>query len=171
MKLNLKVPVCFFDLETTGINPSQDRIVEIAVIKLLPSGETQRRHHLVNPGIPIPAESTAVHGISDADVAHEPTFRELAREYAKFMEGCDLSGFNILKFDLPMLVEEFLRADVDFDYSRHQVIDSQRIFHMMEKRTLGAAVRFYCNREISDAHTAEADAQAALVPAPRGATR
>jgi DNA polymerase-3 subunit epsilon len=161
MKLNLKVPVCFFDLETTGTNSSTDRIIEIAVIKLMPDGSEQRRRHLVNPGIPIPPESTAVHGIKDSDVAGEPNFKELAKEYAKFMEGCDLSGFNVLKFDLPLLVEEFLRSGVEFDYYRRKIIDTQRIFHLMEKRTLGAAVQFYCNRELTDAHTAEADAEAA----------
>lgn len=162
MKLNLRVPVCFFDLETTGTNPSHDRIIEIAVIKLSPTGEVQRKHHLVNPGISIPTESTAVHGISDADVADKPLFKDLARDFVRFMEGCDLSGFNILKFDLPLLVEEFLRADVEFDYTRHNIIDSQRIFHLMEKRTLSAAVKFYCNRELANAHSADADAEAAM---------
>jgi len=162
MKLNLKIPVCFFDLETTGTNITQDRIIEIAVIKMMPGGELIRRHNLVNPGLPIPKESTAIHGISDEDVKDKPSFRELAREYARFLEGCDLSGFNILKFDMPLLIEEFLRADVEFDYSRRQIIDSQRIFHLMEKRTLTAALRFYCNREIQDAHSAEADTLAAM---------
>lgn len=162
MKLNLRVPICFFDLETTGTNPSQDRILEIAVIRLHPNGEIQRKHDLVNPGIPVPAESTAVHGISQEDVAGKPAFREVAKEYARFLEGCDLSGFNILKFDLPMLVEEFLRADVEFDYSRRRIIDSQRIFHLMEKRTLSAAVQFYCGRNLEDAHSAMADTEAAM---------
>ena len=162
MKLNLRVPLCFFDLETTGTNPSQDQIVEIAVIRLNPNGEIQRKHDLIKPAIPIPAESTAVHGISAEDVADKPAFREVAKEYARFLEGCDLSGFNILKFDLPMLVEEFLRADVDFDYSRRRIIDSQRIFHLMEKRTLSAAVQFYCGRNLEDAHSAMADTEAAM---------
>ena len=162
MKWNLRVPVCFFDLETTGTNPSHDRIIEIAVIRLNPNGDIQRRRHLVHPGIPIPAESTAVHGISDAEVAGQPPFKDVAKEYLKLLEGCDLSGFNILKFDLPLLVEEFLRAGIDFDYSRRHIIDSQRIFHLMEKRTLAAAVQFYCQRTLEGAHSAEADAEASM---------
>jgi DNA polymerase III subunit epsilon len=162
MKLNLKIPLCFFDLETTGINITQDRIVEIAVIKLMPSGEILKKDNLVNPTIPIPAESTAIHGISNEDVKDKPTFKELARDYAKFFEGADLSGFNILKFDVPVLVEEFLRAGVDFDYSRKRIIDSQRIFHLMEKRNLAAAYQFYCQKKLEDSHTAEADTQASM---------
>lgn len=162
MSLNLKTPLCFFDLETTGINISSDRIIEIAVIKLMPNGEVHRKTNLVNPTIPIPAESTAIHGISDADVADKPKFKELAKEYAKFMEGADLSGFNILKFDVPVLVEEFLRAEVEFDYTRKRIIDSQKIFHLMEKRNLAAAVRFYCQRTMVNAHSAEADAEASM---------
>lgn len=162
MKLNLTVPLCFFDLETTGTTINTDRIIEIAVLKLMPGGEVLRKYHLVNPGIPIPAESSAVHGIKNEDVQGKPSFKELAKDYAKFLEGCDLSGFNILKFDVPLLVEEFLRAGVDFDYSRRRIIDSQRIFHFMEKRNLSAAVRFYCERDLDNAHSAEADAQAAM---------
>lgn len=162
MKLNLKIPLCFFDLETTGTNISQDRIVEIAVIKLMPNGETISKANLVNPTIPIPAESTAVHGISNDDVVGKPTFKELAKEYAKFFEGADLSGFSITKFDVPMLVEEFLRAGVDFDYTRKRIIDSQRIYHLMEKRNLAAAYQFYCNKNLEDSHTAEADTRASL---------
>ena len=162
MKLNLKIPLCFFDLETTGTNISQDRIVEIAVIKLMPNGETISKANLVNPTIPIPAESTAVHGISNEDVVGKPTFKELAKEYAKFFEGADLSGFSITKFDVPMLVEEFLRAGVDFDYTRKRIIDSQRIYHLMEKRNLAAAYQFYCNKNLEDSHTAEADTRASL---------
>lgn len=162
MNLNLRVPLCFFDLETTGTNTNSDRIIEIAVLKLLPGGEVQKKYNLVNPGIPIPPESTAVHGIKNEDVAEKPFFKELARDYARFLEGCDLSGFNILKFDVPLLVEEFLRSGVEFDYSRRRIIDSQRIFHFMEKRNLSAAVRFYCNRDLADAHSAAADAEAAM---------
>lgn len=162
MSLNLKTPLCFFDLETTGINISTDRIIEIAVIKLMPNGEVHRKSNLVNPTIPITAESTAIHGISNEDVADKPKFKELAKEYAKFMEGCDLSGFNILKFDVPMIVEEFLRAEVEFDYTRKRIVDSQKIFHLMEKRNLAAAVRFYCNREMINAHSAETDAEASM---------
>lgn len=162
MKLNLKIPLCVFDLETTGINITQDRIIEIAVIKLMPNGETLRKTNRINPTIVIPKESSDIHGITNEDVKDKPTFKEVAKEYVKFMEGCDLAGFNILKFDMPMLVEEFLRADVEFDYSRKKLIDAQRIFHLMEKRTLSAAVKFYLNRELESAHSAEADTQATV---------
>ena len=162
MKLNIKIPLCVFDLETTGTNITTDRIIEIAVIKLMPSGETIEKKNLVNPTVPIPAESSAVHGIYDEDVKDKPTFKELAKEYARFFEGADLSGFNVLKFDVPMLVEEFLRADVEFDYSRKRIIDSQRIFHLMEKRTLSAAYQFYCQKELENSHTAEADTRASM---------
>lgn len=162
MKLNLRNPLCFFDLETTGINITNDRIIEIAVIKLMPNGEVLKKTHLVNPGIPIPPESTAIHGISNEDVNDKPTFKDVAKEYAKFMEGADLSGFNILKFDVPMLVEEFIRAGVDFDYSRKKIIDAQKIFHLMEKRTLSAAYKFYVNKDLDDSHSAEADTQATM---------
>ncbi len=162
MKLNLKIPLCFFDLETTGTNISQDRIIEIAVIKLLPSGESMEKHTRINPTIPIPPDTSAIHGIRDEDVRDKPTFREVARDYARFMEGADLAGFNILKFDVPMLVEEFLRADVEFDYSRKRIIDSQRIYHLMEKRNLSAAYRFYCQKELTNSHSALADTRASL---------
>ncbi len=162
MKLNLKIPLCFFDLETTGVNISNDRIIEIAVIKVMPNGESTRKVNRVNPTIPILPESTAIHGISNEDVKDKPTFKEVAKDYAKFFEGADLAGFNILKFDVPMLVEEFLRAGVEFDYSRKKIIDAQRIFHLMEKRTLSAAFNFYCRQEMVDAHSAEADTQATL---------
>jgi len=162
MKLNLKIPLCFFDLETTGINITQDRILEIAVIKVMPNGEVLRKSNVINPTIPIPAESTAIHGISEADVKDKPTFKEVAKDYAKFFEGADLAGFNILKFDVPMLVEEFLRAGVEFDYSRKKLIDAQKIFHLMEKRSLSAAFKFYCGKDMTDAHSAEADTQATL---------
>lgn len=162
MKLKLKIPLCFFDLETTGINISRDRIIEIAVIKLMPTGETVRKTNLINPGVIISAESTAIHGISNEDVAGKPIFKEVAKEYAKFFEGCDLAGFNILKFDMPMLVEEFLRAEIEFDYSRKKLIDAQRIFHLMEKRTLSAAFKFYCGKDLTEAHSAGADTQATM---------
>ena len=162
MKINLKIPLCFFDLETTGTNITQDRIVEIAVIKLMTNGEILEKQNLVNPTINIPAESTAIHGISNEDVNGKPTFKELAKEYARFFEGADLSGFNILKFDVPVLVEEFIRAGVDFDYSRKRIIDSQRIYHSMEKRNLAAAYFFYCNKKLEDSHTAEADTRATM---------
>lgn len=162
MKLNLKVPLCFFDLETTGTNITSDRIIEIAVIKVMPSGDIQRKANLVNPTIPITDESTAIHGISNADVAGMPTFKDVAKDYARFFEGCDLAGFNILKFDIPMLVEEFLRAGVEFDYNRKKIIDSQKIYHLMEKRTLSAAYRFYCNKDLENSHSAEVDTEASF---------
>ena len=162
MKLNLKIPLCFFDLETTGINITQDRIIEIAVIKVMPNGEVIRKSNLVNPTVAISPESTAIHGITNEDVANKPTFKEIAKEYVKFFEGADLAGFNILKFDVPMLVEEFLRVGVEFDYSRKKLIDAQKIFHMMEKRTLSAAFKFYCGKEMTNAHSAEADTQATM---------
>jgi len=162
MKLNLRNPLCFFDLETTGTNITHDRIIEIAVIKLVPSGEVLRKSSLLNPTIPIPAESAAIHGLTDADVQGKPTFKEVAKEYARFFEGADLAGFNILKFDIPILVEEFLRAGVEFDYSRKKIIDAQRIYHLMEKRTLSAAYQFYLNKQLADSHTAEADTEAAM---------
>jgi DNA polymerase-3 subunit epsilon len=162
MKLNLRNPICFFDLESTGTNITHDRIIEIAVIKVMPNGEVLRKTNLLNPGIPIPAESTVFHGIQDADVKDKPTFKEVAKEYARFMEGADLSGFSILKMDVPMLVEEFLRAGVDFDYQRKKIIDAQKIFHLMEKRTLSAAYKFYMNKDMQESHTAEADAEATM---------
>jgi DNA polymerase-3 subunit epsilon len=162
MKLNLKIPICFFDLEATGANIATDRIVEIAVIKILPNGEVIRKSNLVNPGMPIPAESTAIHGIRDEDVQGKPLFKDVARDYAKLFEGADLGGFSIFKFDVPLLVEEFLRANVEFDYSRKRIIDAQRIFHLMEKRTLSAAYKFYCDKDLADSHTAEADTEASL---------
>lgn len=154
--------MCFFDLETTGTMITQDRIIEIAVIKLFPNGDLQRKADVVNPTVPIAPESTAIHGISNEDVKDKPTFKEVAKDYARFFEGADLSGFNILKFDVPVLVEEFLRAGVEFDYSRKRIIDAQRIYHVMEKRSLAAAYQFYCNKSLENSHTAEADTQATM---------
>lgn len=162
MKLNLKIPICFFDLETTGTNIQHDRIIEIAVTKVFPSGEIVHKANLINPTIPIPPDSSVFHGITDEDVKGKPTFKEVAREYAKLFEGSDLSGFNIMKFDVPVLVEEFLRCDVEFDYSRKKIIDSQKIFHMMEKRTLKAAYQFYCNKDLDNSHSAESDTDASM---------
>lgn len=162
MKLNLRNPLCIFDLETTGTNITQDRIIEIAVVKMMPNGEIVRKASVLNPTIPIPPESTVFHGLTDADVKDKPSFKEVAKEYAKFMEGADLGGFNVLKFDIPVLVEEFLRAGVEFDYSRRKIVDAQKIFHMMEKRTLSAAYKFYVNKELVDSHTAEADTDATM---------
>lgn len=141
---------------------TSDRIIEIAVVKLMPNGETITKTNLLNPGVTISPESTAIHGIRNEDVQGKPTFKEVAKEYAKFMEGADLSGFNILKFDVPMLVEEFIRAGVEFDYSRKKIIDSQKIFHLMEKRTLSAAYKFYANKTLENSHSAEADTLASL---------
>jgi DNA polymerase-3 subunit epsilon len=162
MKLNLKNPISFFDLETTGINIANDRIIEIAVVKLMPNGETIKKTNLINPGIAIPAESTKFHGLKDEDVKDKPSFKEVAKEYAKFLEGSDLGGFNILKFDVPMLVEEFLRAGVEFEYTKKKIVDAQKIFHMMEKRTLAAAYQFYLGKDLKDSHTAEADTIASM---------
>lgn len=159
--LKLKRPLAFFDLETTGINLVHDRIVEISIVKALPDGSTEVKTRKINPGIPIPAEASAVHGIYDADVANEPSFKMMARSMEQYLEGCDLAGFNILKFDVPMLVEEFLRADVDFDVSKRLLIDAQKIFHMMEPRNLRAAYKFYTGKDIEslggNAHSAEID--------------
>jgi DNA polymerase-3 subunit epsilon len=157
MQLKLRNPLVFFDLETTGINTTNDRIVELSFVKILLNGETTIKTLKVNPTIPIPLESSLIHGIYDKDVENEPTFKSIAKNLAAFLEGCDLAGFNILKFDVPMLVEEFLRADVDFDVSNRKLIDAQKIFHMMEKRTLTAAYKFYCGKELEGAHGAEAD--------------
>lgn len=157
MKLILKNPLAFFDLETTGTNISHDRIVEISILKVMPDGQEFLQTHKINPEIPIPAESSAIHGIYEEDVADAPTFKSLAKSFLKFMEGCDLAGFNIIKFDVPILVEEFLRAGTDFDITKRKLIDAQKIFHLMEKRNLTAAYKFYCNKILKDAHSAEAD--------------
>lgn len=160
MKLNIKNPIVFFDLETTGINVASDRIVEISYIKIYPNGKEETKTRRINPEIPIPPESTAMHGISDADVAECPKFREVAKTIAKELEGCDLAGYNSNRFDIPLLVEEMLRAGIKFDVSKRKMVDVQTIFHKMEQRTLSAAYRFYCDMELENAHTAEADARA-----------
>ena len=162
MKLNLRNPLCVFDLETTGTNITQDRIIEIAVIKMMPNGDVHRKSDVINPTIPILPESSAIHGLKEEDVKDKPTFKEVAKDYLRFFEGADLAGFNVIKFDVPMLVEEFLRAGVEFDYGRKKIIDAQKIFHLMEKRTLSAAYRFYLNKEIENSHTAEADTEATM---------
>lgn len=158
--LNLKKPLAFFDLETTGVNISRDRIVEISIVKALVNGELEIRTHRVNPERPIPLESSMIHGIYDADVAQCPTFKSIAKTIAQFLEGCDLAGFNSNRFDIPMLVEEFLRADVHFEIKNRRMVDAQRIFHMMEPRNLTAAYKFYCGKDLEGAHGAEADAMA-----------
>ena len=152
MQLNLKNPLVFFDLETTGINVSKDRIVELAMLKVIPNGETEKKVELINPTIPIPEEAAIIHGIRDKDVKDKPTFKEVAKNLARFLEGCDLGGFNIVRFDVPLLVEEFLRADVDFEVSQRKLIDAQKIFFLMEQRTLTAAYKFYCGKELVGAH-------------------
>ncbi len=162
MNLHLKNPLVIFDLETTGISLSNDRIIEYSFVKVLPDGSKEVRTQRINPTIPIPEEASLIHGIYDADVANEPTFAEVAHELAAWLEGCDLGGFNIIKFDLPILVEEFLRAEVDFDIKNRKIIDIQRLFHMMEKRNLSAAYKFYCAKNLDNAHSAEADTLATL---------
>lgn len=159
-KLNLKNPLVVFDLETTGTNISQDRIVEIAMVKAMPDGTIEEKSRKINPTIPIPLESSLIHGIYDDDVKDEPTFKQVARSLTQFLEGCDLAGFNVLGFDVPMLVEEFLRANVDFEVDNRKIVDAQKIYHMMEKRNLAAAYQFYCGRVLENAHTALADTQA-----------
>lgn len=160
--LKLKNPLAFFDLETTGTNVTHDRIVEIAIVKLMPNSEQHTFTKKINPGIPIPAEASAVHGIYDADVQNAPSFKAIAKELAKFLQGCDLAGFNVLRFDIPMLVENFLRAKVDFKMENRKVVDAQQIFHLMEKRNLATAYRFYCGQELTNAHSALADTQATI---------
>ncbi len=160
MKLNLKRPIVFFDLETTGVDASKDRIVEISMIKVMPDGTEDTRTRRINPGMPIPAEATAVHGITDADVADEPKFAQVAKSLEEFIRGCDFGGFNSNRFDLPLLVEEFMRAGLSVDLKRRKFIDVQNIFHKKEQRTLVAAYKFYCDKELEDAHSAEADTRA-----------
>lgn len=160
MNLNLKRPIVFFDLETTGIDLSRDRIVEISLVKISPNGDQELKTRRINPEMPIPPEATAIHGITDDDVKDCPRFKEIAKSLAQYIEGCDLGGYNSNKFDIPMLVEEFLRADVDVDLKKRKFIDVQNIFHKMEQRTLIAAYKFYCGKDLENAHSAEADIMA-----------
>ncbi len=160
MRLNLKNPLVFFDLETTGTNINTDRIVEICYLKVYPNGNEETKTLRINPEMHIPEESTAVHGIHDEDVADCPTFKEVARKIANDIEGCDLAGFNSNRFDIPVLAEEFLRAEVDIDLSRRKFIDVQVIFHKLEQRTLSAAYKFYCGKNLEDAHSAAGDTRA-----------
>ena len=162
MKLNLNRPIVFFDIEATGLNIATDRIVELCYIKLLPDGSQEERTLRFNPVIHISAEATAVNGITDADVAHEPHFRDLAHELEGVFAGCDLAGFNSNSFDIPMLVEEFIRAGINFDITGCKFVDVQNIFHKMEQRNLVAAYKFYCQKNLDDAHTALADTRATL---------
>jgi len=158
--LQLTRPIAFIDLETTGVSLSADRIVEIAIIKLLPDGSRQVKRKLINPQMPIPKASSDIHGISDEMVKDAPTFRQAANEIRQFLDNCDLAGYNSNRFDIPLLAEEFLRVGLDFDFSHRRLLDVQKIFHMMEQRTLSAAYKFYCNKDLIDAHSAEADASA-----------
>lgn len=160
MELNLKNPVIFLDLETTGINIVTDRIVEIALLKIMPDGTEEEKLMRINPEVSIPEEASQIHGIYDADIKDAPTFKSVAKTLAHFMEGCDLAGFNSNRFDIPLLAEEFLRAGVDIDMKKRKFIDVQAIFHKMEKRTLVAAYKLYCNKELIDAHSAMADTKA-----------
>ena len=160
MQLNLNKSICFFDLETTGISITKDRIVEISILKVNPDGSEEKKTWLVNPEIPIPAVVTAVHGITDEKVANEPTFNELAKEVNTWIKDSDLGGFNSNRFDIPLLAEEMLRAGIDFDMKNRLSVDVQTIFHKMEQRTLTAAFKFYCDRSLEDAHSAEADTMA-----------
>ena len=157
MKLNLKNPIVFLDLETTGVDPAKDRIVEISLVKVFPDGTKEVKTRRINPEMPIPPEATAVHGITDEDVKDCPRFREIAKSLAAYIEGCDFGGFNSNKFDIPVLAEEFLRAGVDIDLKKRKMVDVQNIFHKMEQRTLVAAYKFYCNKDLENAHSAEAD--------------
>ena len=157
MPLNLTKPLCFFDLETTGINITTDRIVEISILKVYPNGNKESKTWLVNPEMPIPAEVSAIHGITDDKVANEPTFKQLATEINNMIKDADLAGFNSNRFDIPLLAEEMLRADMDFDMKSRLAIDVQTIFHKMEQRTLSAAYKFYCDKNLENAHTAAAD--------------
>ena len=160
MELNLNKPICFFDLETTGTNVAKDRIVEISILKVFPNGTKTSKTWLVNPGIPIPPEATAIHGISDEKVANEPSFKKLSREIYQMIKDSDLGGYNSDRFDIPLLAEEMLRAEVDFDMKNMVSVDVQTIFHKMEKRTLEAAYKFYCDKDLTEAHSAEADTMA-----------
>lgn len=160
MQLKLKNPLVFFDLETTGINTTKDRIVEISLLKVMPDGTEEVRTRRINPEMPIPPQSTAIHGITDEDVKDCPTFKQVARSLADILEGCDIAGFNSSRFDVPVLSEEFLRAGVDVDFSKRKFIDVQIIYHRKEPRTLAAAYQFYCDKDLEDAHSAEADTRA-----------
>jgi len=160
MELKLHKPICFFDLETTGIQVSKDRIVEISILKVFPNGNKESKTWLVNPEMKIPAETTAIHGISDEKVANEPTFKELAPIVYQMIKDCDLAGFNSDRFDIPLLAEEMLRAEIDFDMKNTVTVDVQTIFHKKEQRTLSAGYKFYCGKELDGAHSAAIDTNA-----------
>ena len=160
MNLQLTRPLAFIDLETTGINISTDRIVEIAIVKVMPDGTKQAKRKLINPTIPIPQVVTEIHGISNEMVKDAPTFKQAANEIKQFLEGCDIGGYNSNRFDIPLLVEEFLRCELNIEIEDRKLIDAQKVYHLMEQRTLSAAYKFYCSKELTDAHSAEADATA-----------
>jgi DNA polymerase-3 subunit epsilon len=162
MSLKLSRAIAFIDLETTGVNLATDRIVEIAITKILADGTQQKKRKLLNPQMPIPAAATAIHGISDEMVKAAPTFKEVGNELKQFIENCDLGGYNSNRFDIPLLMEEFLRAGFEVDLSTKKMIDVQHIFYTMEPRTLTAAYKFYCNKELINAHGAEADVDATI---------
>ena len=158
--LNLKKPLAFIDLETTGTNLGSDRIVEIAIVKLLPDGNRSTKRKLINPEMPIPTQASDIHGITNEMVKEAPTFKQVAQELKQMLDGCDIGGYNSNRFDIPLLVEEFIRVEVDFDMKGRRLLDVQKIFHLMEPRTLSAAYKFYCEKTLENAHSAEADAAA-----------
>ena len=160
MELSLTRPLCFFDLETTGVNVAKDRVVEISILKVFPNGNKESKTWLVNPEMPIPPQTTAVHGITDEKVANEPIFKQLSKDIYKMIKGSDLAGFNSDRFDIPLLAEEMLRAEIDVDFKKYLTVDVQTIFHKMEKRNLSAAYKFYCGKDLDNAHSAEADTNA-----------
>ena len=160
MNLHLTKPVVFFDLETTGVSPTNDRVVELSYLKVMPDGTEISKTFRVNPGMHIPETATAVHHITDDDVRDCPTFRQIGQEIANVLKGSDIAGFNSNRFDVPMLAEELLRAGIDIDWSTHRFIDVQVIYHKMEQRTLSAAYKFYCGQNLEDAHSADADTRA-----------
>ena len=160
--LQLKRPIAFIDLETTGVSLSSDRIVEIAIIKISPDGSRQVKRKLINPGIPIPKDSSDIHGITDDMVKDAPTFKQAGNEIKMFIDNCDMGGYNSNRFDIPILMEEFLRAGMDVDLSNRKMVDVQHIFYTMEPRTLTAAYKFFCQKELVDAHSAEADVDATI---------
>ncbi len=158
--LQLKKPLAFIDLETTGTNLGTDRVIEIAIVKILPDGAKSIKRKIINPGMPIPQASTDIHGFTDEMVKDAPAFKQVAHELKQMLDGCDIAGYNSNRFDIPLLVEEFLRAGVDFDIKGRKLLDVQKIFHQMEQRTLSAAYKFYCSKTLESAHSAEADASA-----------
>ena len=160
MELQLKRPIVFLDLETTGTNIGTDRIIEIALLKVHPGGKRESKVHRINPTIPIPAETTKIHGIADEDIKDAPTFKQLSQDFVAFLGGADLAGYNSNKFDIPILIEEFTRAGIDFPIADRKLVDVQNIFHKMEQRTLSAAFKFYCDKDLINAHSAEADTMA-----------